>query len=227
MSTPQVTQTFDMAIGEYGQDYAVPVGTPIYTPVAGTVSTQDAGKKEWGKRVIVTAANGISFAVGHLTQFAVTAGQKVGAGTLVGYSGGAPSDPSSGVSTGPHVETQFFNMTSKGPQYINPVDVFKQFSSWEQSIFSGIGGAAASLNPLSGVGDAINAATSAFTSLLWRIFFNFLGFVLFVVGVWLVVRGDAEKATSDALDQVQKLAPAAQSAAPEEALPEMAAAAAV
>ena len=226
---PVLTNSFNMAIGEYGQDYAVPVGTPIYSPVSGTVSTENNGKQAWGKRAIVNASSGLSFAVGHLTQFAVAAGQKVKAGQLIGYSGGAPSDPSSGVSTGPHVETQFFQMGSKGAQYINPADVFKQFPSWLEAIFNpgaavagaaagGAGNAVNSLNPLADVGQAIGQAANDLQRTVWRIGFFVLGFAIAVAGLWLIVRGDVEKMQADVQDQVEKATSTAAALAPEAAV---------
>lgn len=225
MSVPTVTQTFDMAIGEYGQDYAVPVGTPIYSPVSGTIGTEDKGKQAWGKRVIVHAERAPSFAVGHLTAFAVSAGQKVSAGQLLGYSGGAVTDPSSGQSTGPHVETQFFQVTRRGVQYLDPRNVFKQFSSWEQAIFSGAGAAAGSSassgNPvqdavnaaLSPVGDAISGAAAGFQVVALRLFWFGLGFALFSLGVFIIFFGDIEKLSEKAGDVIEKVAPEAAAAA--------------
>ncbi len=214
---PPVTQTFDMAIGEYGQDYAVPVGTPIYSPVSGVVATEDRGKQAWGKRVIVNAKNGLSFAVGHLTSFVVTAGESVRAGQLLGYSGGAASDPSSGVSTGPHVETQFFQMTAKGLQYLDPRNVFKQFASWEQAIFSGSGatsGSTSSSTPTSspdpfGIQAAVSGVQKAASRAAWYAF----GLGLFVIGLFLIFAGDLEKLGEKAADVAEKVAPEAAVAA--------------
>ena len=227
MALPPVTQTFDPSIGEYGQDYALPVGTPIYSPISGTASTEDLGKLDWGKRVFVHAANGLSFAVGHLTKFAVSAGQHINAGDLLGYSGGAASDPSSGESTGPHVETQFFNWGSGSTaptnpgRYVDPREVFKQFAAWEQAIFTGITGAARSSagssspssdatdinfpggsihipNPLSGVAKVATRAA-------WYAF----GLAVFAVGLFLIFAGDIEKAADKVGDIAEKVAPAA------------------
>lgn len=200
-----ITQLFNPAIGEYGQDYATPVGTPIYSPVAGTFATVDNGKTAWGKQAFVhmpTAIGGVvTFAVGHLTSFAAVAGQKIKVGDLIGYSGGAVTDPSSGVSTGPHVETQFYN--AQGAP-INPKTVFAQFSSWEQAIFSGKGAAAAapansgSGNPLDalaalgGIPQAIGSATTSVENFAMRVSFTAIGVVVFIIGIALMVLGDFE-----------------------------------
>jgi hypothetical protein len=243
MAVPPITQTFDPNIGEYGQDYALPVGSPIYSPIAGTVSTQDLGKVAWGKRVIVfasdaaTRAAGIgAFAVGHLTSFVVTAGQKISAGQLLGYSGGATSDPSSGDSTGPHVEPQFFGLAGTLQDAINPVSIFKKFASWEQAIFSGGGGGGSAISPTSSSSDPLasifgapsNNATdisfpggsihipnpfSGLQQIAVRIFWFGLGFALFVVGVFLIFAGDLEKGAQRAADLVEHIAPEAAAAA--------------
>jgi Peptidase family M23 len=120
------------APGEYGQDYAVAVGTPINAPFAGIFHSEDNGKSAWGKRGFVRNANGQTFAVGHLTQFAAQNGQSISKGQTIGYSGGALNDPSSGNTTGPHVETQFIDQFGK---YINPAHVFAQFPDYLKTIF--------------------------------------------------------------------------------------------
>jgi murein DD-endopeptidase MepM/ murein hydrolase activator NlpD len=218
VNIPAITQRFNMAIGEYGQDYAVPVGTPIYSPVAGIVGTEDKGKQAWGKRVIVNAQAGYSFAVGHLTQFVVTAGQKVKAGQLIGYSGGALSDPSSGVSTGPHVETQFFQMTRKGVTYIDPRTVFGQFASWEAAIFNGGGSSvspsssadssssSSSWNPLDNVAGAIGQASGDAIKAATRAAWYAVGVAIFMFGILVIFAGDIERAVDHASDVAEKVA---------------------
>lgn len=108
---------------EYGNDYAMPVGTKLFSPFAGTISTEDDGKSNWGKRVFVTLSNGWKFAIGHMTGFAVADGQQITAGSLLGYSGGDPGDPSSGMSTGPHVELQ---MIDPNGRYNDPLPMLQQ-----------------------------------------------------------------------------------------------------
>lgn len=221
----KITQFFNPAIGEYGQDYAVPVGTPIYSPVSGTFSSQDLGKADWGKRAFVildkasAAVSGFStFAVGHLTSFAAVPGEHVNAGQLIGYSGGAASDPSSGVSTGPHVETQF--LASNGSP-INPKTIFAKFGSFESAIFNGLGSAAgtassqaSSLDPLAGIAGAIGQATSDVTTLVTRLAIGgVLGLTLLVVGLGLIFAGDIEKLIGAGQDASQKAAETSATAA--------------
>ena len=109
--------TEDHSQGDPGIDYGTPVGTAMYTPFAGTIRVEDHGKNDWGKRAMVVLDNGYTFGIGHLTSFSVVNGQRVNPGDLLGLSGGALSDPSSGDSTGPHVELQWI---SPGGNFLDP-----------------------------------------------------------------------------------------------------------
>jgi hypothetical protein len=247
---PPLTQLFDMAIGEYGQDYAVNVNTPIYSPVAGIFATEDKGKKDWGKRAFVHASNGLSFAVGHLTAFAAVAGQKIAVGQLIGYSGGALNDPSSGVSTGPHVETQFF--TAAG-HYINPARIFSKTPGLLKTIFTGASSngaapvvttsatstaTASSDNPYaiwdprhwvwqltSSTVSGLGAAVAGAESLAMRGFWIVAGLGIAAMGLFLIFFGDIEKGIDRATDVAAKAGGAAADvAAPEVAIPAQAAA---
>lgn len=119
---------------EVGVDYGLPVGTQLYSPFAGTISVEDDGKSNWGKRVFVKLDNGYTFAIGHMTQFDVTNGQRVNPGDLLGLSGGAVGDPSSGNSTGPHVEVQWI---APDGSYQNPHTILDQI--WTGTTFAGLG----------------------------------------------------------------------------------------
>jgi hypothetical protein len=120
-----LTQTFKAVPGEWGNDYAMPVGQPISTPFGGIVHFE-TDENKWGRRAIVEllGANGQptgwSFAVGHLSEFDPNLhdGDKIKAGTQIGLSGGAVSDPLHGGGStatyaaeggGPHVEVMFIN----------------------------------------------------------------------------------------------------------------------
>jgi hypothetical protein len=215
--------------------------------VAGIFSSVDNGKKAWGKQAFVhlsSAIGGIAtFAVGHLTSFAAAPGQKISAGQLIGYSGGAPSDASSGVSTGPHVETQFYNAQG---QPINPVGVFAQFASWEESIFRGkaptttaaqsasshnSGNPYAWWDPRHYTWDVENAASSAGTDIagaiagtvagpITRAFWIIFGLALFTLGIAMIFFDDIKSALEAGQEQAEKAGKvAATVAAPEVAVP--------
>lgn len=136
-----ITQSFGQN-GEEGTDFAMPVGQQIITPVGGTIQLRDDGKSNWGKAVYVKMPNGWTFFVGHLHSFAVQDGQQVGPGDMLGASGGATSDPSSGNSTGPHIEVQFIDPSGRQQ---DPMPYLQQiysgtgttFDKWMGGIFSG------------------------------------------------------------------------------------------
>lgn len=85
-----------------GIDIGTPRGTPIHAPLSGTVRATGntdlvPGCYSWGKWTLVDHANGLSTLYAHQDVISVTAGQKVGTGDIIGYSG------NTGYSTGPHL----------------------------------------------------------------------------------------------------------------------------
>lgn len=85
-----------------GVDMGAPRGTPIYAPLTGTVratGNTDAvpGCYSWGKWTLIDHANGLSTLYAHQDVIAVSAGQKVTTGEIIGYVG------NTGFSTGPHL----------------------------------------------------------------------------------------------------------------------------
>ena len=82
--------------GHKGLDMAAPSGTPIYATADGLVS-----KAEWfssyGNFVAIGHGSELETRFGHLSRIAVSAGQRVRKGDLIGYVG------STGRSTGPHL----------------------------------------------------------------------------------------------------------------------------
>jgi peptidoglycan hydrolase-like protein with peptidoglycan-binding domain len=86
-----------------GVDFATPVGTPIYAPVAGSVRFE-AGNGSGGYIISLALAD----SPGYVMQFLHCSGfngsnRSVKAGELLGYTGGAKGAPGAGSSTGPHV----------------------------------------------------------------------------------------------------------------------------
>ncbi len=82
--------------GHKGIDMAAPTGTPIYATADGLV-----GKAEWfssyGNFISIGHGGELETRYGHLSRMAVTAGQRVRKGDLIGYVG------STGRSTGAHL----------------------------------------------------------------------------------------------------------------------------
>ena len=100
----QVTGSFGERIDPFngegafhsGVDIGSSYGAPIIAPADGTVTFTDT-LGGYGKAIMIDHGNGISTRYGHLSGFAVTAGQKVHRGDVIGYVG------ESGRSTGPHL----------------------------------------------------------------------------------------------------------------------------
>lgn len=93
-----------------GVDLAAPLGTAVYAPTAGYVSaaTWNGG---YGLFVVIEHGGGMQTRYGHLSRVAVSSGQYVAAGTVIGYVG------STGNSTGPHLH---YEVRLNG-QAVNPV----------------------------------------------------------------------------------------------------------
>jgi murein DD-endopeptidase MepM/ murein hydrolase activator NlpD len=100
----QVTGSFGERIDPFngegafhsGVDIASTYGTPIIAPADGVVTFTDQ-LGGYGKAIMIDHGHGISTRYGHLSGFAVTAGQSVHRGDVIGYVG------ASGRSTGPHL----------------------------------------------------------------------------------------------------------------------------
>jgi murein DD-endopeptidase MepM/ murein hydrolase activator NlpD len=100
----QVTGSFGERIDPFngegafhsGVDISSAYGHPIVAPADGMVTFTDS-MGGYGKAIIINHGNGISTRYGHLAGFAVTAGQAVHRGDVIGYVG------DSGRSTGPHL----------------------------------------------------------------------------------------------------------------------------
>jgi murein DD-endopeptidase MepM/ murein hydrolase activator NlpD len=100
----QVTGSFGERIDPFngegafhsGVDIGSSYGHPIVAPADGIVTlTETMGG--YGKTIMISHGNGISTRYGHLSGFAVAAGQHVQRGEVIGYVG------ESGRSTGPHL----------------------------------------------------------------------------------------------------------------------------
>lgn len=84
-----------------GIDIAVPYGTPVVAANSGVVSfTGYYGG--FGLFIVVDHGNGLSSSYAHLSDIAVSPGESVAAGQVIGYVG------STGVSTGPHLDFRIY-----------------------------------------------------------------------------------------------------------------------
>lgn len=102
-----------------GQDYAADTGTPVYAAHAGRVNrvwwdTMMNGAPAGGNMLQIGAAQ-CSTRYAHLDRYAVTVGQEVRAGDLIGYVG------STGAATGSHLH---FELLLPGGQFVDPRPYF-------------------------------------------------------------------------------------------------------
>lgn len=98
-----------------GIDIAVDFGAPVYASGAGVVEM--AGwNGGYGRYVRIDHGNGYASAYGHMSGLAVSAGQRVAKGEIIGFAG------STGYSTGPHVH---FEVLADG-QNIDPYYLLKR-----------------------------------------------------------------------------------------------------
>ncbi|MGC4848342.1 M23 family metallopeptidase [Micromonospora sp. DT15] len=80
-----------------GIDLALPSGTPIHAAAAGTVTQAGDASDGYGNSVFIDHGNSYLTHYAHQSRIAVTVGQKVKAGQVIGYEG------ATGDATGPHL----------------------------------------------------------------------------------------------------------------------------
>ncbi len=110
--------------GHKGVDMAAPSGTPIYATADGMVS-----KAEWfssyGNFIAIAHGAELETRFGHLSRMAVSAGQRVRKGDLIGYVG------STGRSTGPHLhyEVRVAGMAVDPTPYMSETGAQRAFAA--------------------------------------------------------------------------------------------------
>jgi len=114
MRTHPVTGVYKL---HTGVDLRASKGTKIYAANSGTVTT--AGyNTAYGYYVVINHGGGVATLYAHMSKMAVSKGQKVSQGTIIGYVG------STGYSTGPHLHFEVI----KGGNYVNPISMYPGFS---------------------------------------------------------------------------------------------------
>jgi murein DD-endopeptidase MepM/ murein hydrolase activator NlpD len=96
-----------------GIDISGDIGTRIIAPADGVIQFADI-MNGYGRTVMIDHGNGISTLYGHLSGFAVSAGEEIHRGDTLGYVG------QSGRSTGPHLhyEVRIFNTPVNPHKYL-------------------------------------------------------------------------------------------------------------
>ncbi len=105
-----------------GQDFAVPIGTPVEAVHAGTVvkaGPNGAGDgPAYGNAIVIKHANGKYSQYAHLSKVQVHVGQKVNTGQQIALSG------NTGNSSGPHLHFEIRTTPNYGSA-INPVNYLR------------------------------------------------------------------------------------------------------
>ena len=103
-------QAFNISTGHRAIDYAAPIGTPIRAVGDGTI-TYVGWNGNYGNFISIRHNGTYSTNYAHLSRFAVSRGQRVSQGQIIGYVG------STGLSTGPHLH---YEMVKNGVK-VNPL----------------------------------------------------------------------------------------------------------
>ncbi|MCX4470066.1 M23 family metallopeptidase [Micromonospora sp. NBC_01655] len=116
MAGAQITSCYGQRWGTLhaGIDFALPAGTPIHAAAAGTVVKAGDVGDGYGISVFVDHGNGYLTHYAHQSRTAVSVGDRVKAGQVIGYEG------STGDSTGPHLhfevhQGQMWNQVDPAP----------------------------------------------------------------------------------------------------------------
>ncbi len=132
-------QAFNISTGHRAIDYAAPIGTPIRAVGDGTI-TYVGWNGNYGNFISIRHNSVYSTNYAHLSRFAVSQGQRVNQGDIIGYVG------STGLSTGPHLH---YEMVKNGVK-INPLTevlppgeaikeenldrFYREISSWQKRL---------------------------------------------------------------------------------------------
>lgn len=97
-----------------GMDFSARTGTVIYATGDGVVSAADNKMSGYGNRVVINHGYGYQTLYGHMSKFAVRAGQRVKRGDIIGYVG------STGRSEAPHLHYE----VHKNGTVVNPLNFY-------------------------------------------------------------------------------------------------------
>lgn len=99
--------------GHTGVDFPVGTNTPVHAVMAGMIKSVRALTTSYGRHIIqsLPISGNYEGLYAHLNSFAVRAGQRVGAGQVIGHS------DNTGNSTGPHLH---FTLQHPGGNYVDP-----------------------------------------------------------------------------------------------------------
>lgn len=98
-----------------GVDYGTPQGTKLSTKKPGKVAKIVAPAMGNNGEVHVIHDDGTEGRYLHMSKVAVSQGEQVMPGSLLGETGGEPGTPGAGPSTGPHLHFEYYPNASSGP----------------------------------------------------------------------------------------------------------------
>lgn len=105
-----------------GIDFPVDVGTPLYSVLSGKIVW--AGMNgPWGRLVVIENED-YQVWLAHFSEIHVEEGMIVERGDVLGLSGGDPSDPGSGNSSGPHLHYGVKKREGENYWWVNPDQFF-------------------------------------------------------------------------------------------------------
>lgn len=107
-------------VPHHGMDIVVPQSSPVFAAAQGVVFIVRDGGETGYTYVLVGHRGGYATLYGHLSAVTVQAGQEIGAGSVIGFSGGEPKTRGSGpLTTGAHLH---FEMLLNGKN-IDPLTI--------------------------------------------------------------------------------------------------------
>lgn len=114
--------------GYKGRDYQIEVGRAITVFAPGVVTYAQYNSGGFGRLVIVKHSNGQESYYAHLSKINVRVGESISSnGTIVGLTGGDPSDPQAGRTTGPHLHFELRDSKGNRITQENSGDNFFRF----------------------------------------------------------------------------------------------------
>ena len=119
----RVSSSFGMRQGRLhaGTDYAMPQGTPLQSVGSGIIQGVRSDPGGYGTYIDKILDTGELTRYAHLSRVNVEKGQRVGAGQIIGATGGTPGTPGAGSSTGAHLHFEVRDQDG------NPIDPEKWF----------------------------------------------------------------------------------------------------
>jgi len=134
----QVYSQFGNTGGHSGIDIAIPTGTLLYAPFDGKVSIQ-MFHKNYGHNIRIKNDR-LEAILAHCSSFICKDGESVPMGAPIALSGGDPSQPGAGFSSGPHLHFAVRHIDPKGIP-LNPdngdygwEDLFKYTICWYHTL---------------------------------------------------------------------------------------------